>query len=95
MAKSKKRASDPTRIDPFDTDDCDVANRDRNPWESRNKVKYDQRLGLSRSLRCCRKAWCLPTPSDSYLGKAADGDPEDGLILMDEPTFSECVVLPD
>jgi inorganic pyrophosphatase len=37
----------------------------------------------------------LPTPSDSYLGKAADGDPEDVLILMDEPTFSECVVLPD
>jgi hypothetical protein len=27
MAKSKKRASDPTRIDPFDTDDSDVANR--------------------------------------------------------------------
>lgn len=63
------------------------------PGGSRNKFKYDEKLGFYGLSGVLPEGMVFPhafgfVPST----KAADGDPEDILILMDEPTFVGCVV---
>lgn len=63
------------------------------PGGSRNKFKYDENLGYFTLSGVLPEGMVFPhafgfVPST----KAADGDPEDILILMDEPSFAGCVV---
>lgn len=94
MAKSKKKRSDPTRLDAFADKRHDIVNAVvETPGGSRNKFKYDERLGFFALSGVLPEGMVFPhafgfVPST----KAADGDPEDVLILMDEPTFCGCVV---
>ena len=94
MAKSKKKNNDPTRIDPFDKNDADVVNAViETPGGSRNKFKYDQKLGFFSLSGVLPEGMVFPHAFGFVPGtKAADGDPEDILIMMDEPTFTGCVV---
>jgi inorganic pyrophosphatase len=94
MAKSKKKRNDPTRIDPFDADDADAVNAViETPGGSRNKFKYDQKLGFYSLAGVLPEGMVFPHAFGFVPGtKAADGDPEDILIMMDEPTFTGCVV---
>jgi inorganic pyrophosphatase len=63
------------------------------PKGSRNKFKYDERLGLFRLGKVLPLGASFPydfgfIPST----RAEDGDPVDLLVLMDEPTFPGCLV---
>jgi len=99
MGKSKKAAGkprDPTKLSPFAHNgaSAEVINAViETPGGSRNKFKYDEDLGFFALSGVLPEGMVFPhafgfVPST----KAADGDPEDVLILMDEPTFSGCVV---
>jgi inorganic pyrophosphatase len=99
MGKSKKAAGkprDPTKLSPFAHNDAsaEIVNAVvETPGRSRNKFKYDERLGFFALSGVLPEGMVFPhafgfIPST----KADDGDPEDVLILMDEPTFSGCVV---
>src|ERR1700686_4933171 len=97
MAKSKKkktRTSAPTGMNAFDSKHAGVVNAViETPGGSRNKFKYDEELGCYALAGVLPEGMVFPhafgfVPST----RAADGDPEDILILMDEPTFTGCVV---
>jgi inorganic pyrophosphatase len=95
VAKAKKKnTSNPTRLNPFDCKQPGVVLAViETPGGSRNKFKYDPKLGFFSLSGVLPEGMIFPhafgfVPST----KAADGDPEDILILMDEPTFTGCVV---
>ena len=95
MAKAKKKnTSNPTRLNPFDRKQPGVVLAViETPGGSRNKFKYDEKIGFFSLAGVLPEGMVFPhafgfVPST----KAADGDPEDILILMDEPTFTGCVV---
>jgi inorganic pyrophosphatase len=96
MPKSKKnkKKTDPTRIDAFDSKDSQVVNAViETPGGSRNKFKFDQQLGFYALSGVLPEGMVFPHAFGFVPGtKAADGDPEDILIIMDEPTFTGCVV---
>jgi inorganic pyrophosphatase len=63
------------------------------PRGSRNKYKYDEKLGLFRLNRVLFAGASFPYDFGyvpATLG--GDGDPLDVLLLMDEPAFPGCVV---
>lgn len=63
------------------------------PGGSRNKFKYDENLGLFALSGVLPEGMVFPHAFGFVpRTKAADGDPEDILILMDEPSFAGCVV---
>jgi inorganic pyrophosphatase len=79
-AKKKKNTSNPTLLNPF-------------PRKQPGVVMADEDLGFYSLSGVLPEGMVFPhafgfVPST----KAADGDPEDILILMDEPTFAGCVV---
>jgi len=90
----KKRSSDPTHLDPFDRRHLGAINAViETPGGSRNKFKYDETLGFYALSGVLPEGMVFPhafgfVPST----KAPDGDPQDILIIMDEPTFTGCVV---
>lgn len=92
--KSKNGMADPTRLPPFGDKKKDVVNAVvETPGGSRNKFKYDETLGYFTLSGVLPEGMVFPhafgfVPST----KAADGDPEDVLILMDEPSFAGCIV---
>jgi inorganic pyrophosphatase len=95
VAKAKKKkTSDPARLNPFDRKHPGVVLAViETPGGSRNKFKYDTKLGFYTLAGVLPEGMVFPhafgfVPST----KAADGDPEDVLILMDEPTFTGCVI---
>lgn len=90
----KKRTSDPTRIDPFDANDADIVMAViETPGGSRNKFKYDETLGFYALSGVLPEGMVFPHAFGFVPGtKAADGDPEDILILMDKATFTGCVI---
>jgi len=60
---------------------------------SRNKFKFDEKSGMFKLSKVLPEGMVFPhdfgfVPST----KAADGDPLDVLVLLDEPTFPGCVV---
>jgi inorganic pyrophosphatase len=91
---SKKKPSNPVRLNPFDRDKPGVVRGViETPGGSRNKFKYDEKLGFFSLSGVLPEGMVFPhafgfVPST----KADDGDPEDILIIMDEPTFTGCVV---
>jgi inorganic pyrophosphatase len=96
MAKSqkKKKAVRPTRIPPFSDEDEGILNAViETPSGSRNKFKFDEKLGFFALSGVLPEGMVFPhafgfVPST----RADDGDPEDILVIMDEPTFTGCVV---
>lgn len=95
MAKAKqKKTSDPTRLNPFDGKKPGVVIAViETPGGSRNKFKYDEKLGFYSLSGVLPEGMVFPHAFGFVPGtRAADGDPEDILILMDEPTFTGCVV---
>jgi len=95
VAKAKKKKTkNPTRLNPFDREKPGVVLAViETPGGSRNKFKYDEKIGFFSLSGVLPEGMVFPhafgfVPST----KAADGDPEDILILMDEPTFCGCVV---
>ena len=89
-----KKATDPTRLKPFKKGDGDVVYAViETPSGSRNKFKYDEKIGFFAHSGVLPQGMMFPhafgfIPST----RAADGDPEDVLVIMDEPTFTGCVV---
>ncbi len=62
---------------------------------SRNKFKYDEKLRFYRLSKVLPRGMSFPfdfgfVPST----KGEDGDPIDVLLLMDEPVFPGCLVIP-
>jgi inorganic pyrophosphatase len=93
MAKNKKPA-DPIRINPFDPEDGEVVNTIiETPMGSRNKFKYDPKVGCYRLSGLLPQGMVFPH-AFGFIPRtqAADGDPEDVLVMMDEPTFAGCLV---
>ena len=95
MAKSnRKKSSKPTQLPAFDRrNPGTVTAVIETPGGSRNKFKYDESLGFYAPSGVLPEGMVFPHAFGFVPGtKAADGDPEDILIIMDEPTFSGCVV---
>lgn len=95
MAKRKKNnSSDPIQINPFDRKHPGVVFAViETPGGSRNKFKYDKKLGFFSLAGVLPEGMVFPHAFGFVpRTQAADGDPEDILILMDEPTFSGCVI---
>lgn len=95
MAKSKKKnPSDPTRLSPFAKENPGVVIAViETPGGSRNKFKYDEELGFYSLSGVLPEGMVFPHAFGFVpRTKAADGDPVDILIIMDEPTFTGCVV---
>lgn len=96
MAKSpkNKKGRSPTRIPAFADEDRSILNAViETPGGSRNKFKFDETLGFFALSGVLPEGMVFPhafgfVPST----RAADGDPEDILVIMDEPTFTGCVV---
>jgi inorganic pyrophosphatase len=63
------------------------------PRGSRNKYKYDEKLGLFRLNRVLFAGASFPYDFGYVPAtRGGDGDPLDVLLLMDEPAFPGCVV---
>ncbi len=63
------------------------------PRGSRNKFKYDEELGMFRLHSVLPAGATFPYDFGFVPGtKAADGDPIDVLLLMDQAAFAGCVV---
>jgi len=94
MAKTKS-ASDPTKLRPFNKkDDDDIVNSViETPMGSRNKFKFDEKIGTYALAGVLPQGMVFPHAFGFVPGtRAADGDPEDVLVIMDVPVFTGCVV---
>ena len=91
---AKKKPADPFRIDPFDSKDGDIVNTViETPMGSRNKFKYDPKIGCYRLSGLLPQGMVFPHAFGFVpRTRAADGDPEDVLVIVDEPVFTGCVV---
>lgn len=81
-----------TNLSPFDEEGFVNAIIDT-PKGSRNKFKFDERIGMFKLAGALPAGMVFPfdfgyVPST----KGGDGDPLDILILMDEPAFVGCLV---
>ena len=64
------------------------------PRRCRNKFKFDEKLGLFRLNSVLPAGAAFPYDFGFVpRSKAADGDPIDVLLLMDEPAFVGCLVV--
>jgi inorganic pyrophosphatase len=81
-------------LDPFDSETGDVNAIIDTPKGSRNKFKYDEKLGIFKLGGAFPLGMVFPFDF-GYIPstKGGDGDPLDILILMDEPAFVGCLVL--
>ena len=82
-----------SKLGPFDKESGYVNAIIDTPKGSRNKFKFDERLGLFRLGGALPIGSVFPfdfgyVPST----QGGDGDPLDVLILMDEPAFTGCLV---
>ena len=82
-----------TDLDAFDKDSAYVNAIIDTPKGSRNKFKYDYKLGIFRLGGTLPLGAVFPFDF-GYIPstKGGDGDPVDILILMDEPAFPGCLV---
>lgn len=94
MAKKQKTKRALEKLHPLDKSQPDtVLAVIETPMGSRNKFKFDPKLGAFTLSGVLPQGMMFPhafgfIPST----RAADGDPEDILVIMDEPTFVGCVV---
>lgn len=89
-----KKASTPTRLNPFTDGKKNIINAViETPMGSRNKFKYDEDLGCFSLSAVLPEGMVFPHAFGFIpRTRAADGDPEDVLVIMDEPAFAGCVV---
>lgn len=86
--------ADPSRLKPFDGDDKDLVRVViETPKGSRNKFAFDPKEQIFELKKVLPAGMTFPydfgfVPST----KAADGDPVDVLVLMDEPAFAGCAL---
>jgi inorganic pyrophosphatase len=97
MGKSqgkKTTKGNPLRLNPFDKQDPDIVRAViETPGGSRNKFKFEEELGCFALSGVLPEGMVFPHAFGFVpRTRAEDGDPEDILILMDEPTFTGCVV---
>ncbi len=95
MSKSRNSGGGgPTSINPFNDKKNGVVNAViETPGGSRNKFKYDEDLGYFTLSGVLPEGMVFPHAFGFVpRTKAPDGDPQDILILMDEPSFVGCVV---
>lgn len=80
--------------EPFTDDEKQIINVVvETPRGFRNKFKYDDKLGLFRLHSVLPAGSAFPYDFGFIpQTKAADGDPIDVLLLMDQPAFAGCVV---
>lgn len=80
-------------LDAFDTDSGNVNVIIDTPKGSRNKFKFDEKIGIFKLGGPLPVGAVFPFDF-GYIPstKGGDGDPLDILILMDEPAFSGCLV---
>jgi inorganic pyrophosphatase len=94
MTKPPKKAyASPTVLQPFDADEKFVQVVIETPRGSRNKYKFEPKLGSMKLNKVLPAGMEFPydfgfVPST----RAEDGDPLDVLLLMDEQAFPGCVV---
>lgn len=94
MAKNQKTNRSFEKLKPLDNSDPEIVLAViETPMGSRNKFKFDPKLGVFTLGGVLPQGMMFPhafgfIPST----RAADGDPEDILVIMDEPTFVGCVV---
>jgi inorganic pyrophosphatase len=91
---AKGSLSDPTRLKPYDAEDKRLLRVViETPKGSRNKFAFDAEEGIFQLKKVLPSGMAFPydfgfVPSTL----AADGDPVDVLVLMDEPAFPGCVL---
>ncbi len=95
MSKTPKRAyAAPTILKPFDKNDRSIVQVViETPKGSRNKYKFEPNLSSFKLSKVLPDGMVFPydfgfVPST----QAADGDPIDVLLLIDEPAFPGCVI---
>jgi inorganic pyrophosphatase len=94
MTKPPKKAyASPSVLQPFDADEKFVQVVIETPRGSRNKYKFEPKLGSMKLNKVLPAGMEFPydfgfVPST----RAEDGDPIDVLLLMDEQVFPGCVV---
>ncbi len=92
MAKTTKLKS-PSQVDPFSTGQKSLRVVIETPKGSRNKFKFDPEIGTYSLSTVLSEGMVFPYDFGFVpQTKAADGDPLDVLLLMDEPAFTGCVV---
>ncbi len=93
MAK-KRNYRPPDQLDPVVKANPDVVLAViETPMGSRNKFKFDPKLGNFILNGVLPQGMMFPHAFGFIPGtQADDGDPEDIMVIMDEPTFSGCVV---
>lgn len=89
-----RKNSDPTRLQPFPKGEKDIVNAViETPMGSRNKFKYDEDMGFFALSGVLPQGMMFPHAFGFIpRTKAADGDPEDVLVILDEPVFPGCIV---
>jgi inorganic pyrophosphatase len=89
-----RKNSDPTRLQPFRKGEKDIVNAViETPMGSRNKFKYDEDMGFFALSGVLPQGMMFPHAFGFIpRTKAADGDPEDVLVILDEPVFPGCIV---
>ncbi|HVN20199.1 MAG TPA: inorganic diphosphatase [Dongiaceae bacterium] len=97
MAKSgngKKNGGGPGRVPAFANKGKGIVNAViETPSGSRNKFKFDEKPGMFALSKVLPEGMVFPHAFGFVPNtEADDGDPEDVLVIMDEPTFSGCVV---
>jgi len=81
------------RIRPFGDDDGVVNVVIDTPKGSRNKYKYDEKLGVFRLAKVLPAGASFPFNFGDVPGTLGDdGDPLDVLVLMDDAAFVGCLV---
>jgi len=83
----------PQDIPPREADTCHVHVVIDTPAGSRNKYKYDEKLGVFRLSRILPQGAVFPYDFGSIPGtRAEDGDALDVLVLLLAPAFPGCLV---
>jgi inorganic pyrophosphatase len=94
MSKSKKKLSSPVSLGPFADEQDDIVNVIvETPKASRNKFKFDAKLGVYELSSVLPRGMTFPFDFGFIPDtEGEDGDPLDIMILMDEPAFPGCLV---
>lgn len=90
----KKSIASLTRLQPFDPEDSNTVHAVvETPMGSRNKFKYDEELGCFKLAGLLPQGMVFPYAFGFVpRTRAEDGDPEDILIIVDEPVPQGTVV---
>jgi|SRR3954468_9719636 len=94
MARKKAALADPARLEPFDSGDKQILRVViETPKGSRNKFAFNKDDRVFELKKVLPAGMVFPYDFGFVpCTEAADGDPVDVLVLMDEPAFPGCVL---